>query len=170
MWFFLAGSLLFAALVAVIINRITYRSASPQSEIPGPRSFDPNLGNLPEIASAGSLKAYFENLHCQYGKIVQFHLGKDLVVSVADPVLLKRTLTLSSRPGALFSFVSDIFGDDNLQVRKKTAMLVLCFWKAPQPSLEQLFGSQRNLYSLSCKASGPATPRVSGYQTPLPAA
>ena len=64
-------------------------------------------------SSLGSCKAG------KFGPIASFRLKEgEVVVSIADVQLLKESgaVRLGSRPKHLFDSVSDIFGEDNLQV------------------------------------------------------
>ncbi|KAK9815665.1 hypothetical protein WJX72_007621 [[Myrmecia] bisecta] len=85
----------------------------------------------PIWVSRGSLKAYFELLHSTHGPVVQFQLGSETVVSVADPALLHTPALLraADRPHYLFAFLEELLGKDNLQTwdgaRSKSVRLLL---------------------------------------------
>ena len=51
-----------------------------------------------DISSAGSLHDYLVQLHEEFGDIASFWWGKELVISLGSPVLLKETAHMFNRP------------------------------------------------------------------------
>lgn len=56
-------------------------------------------GNLEDIARAGSQHEYLKDLHQKYGNITAFWIGKEMVVSICSPELLKKHAGVFDRPG-----------------------------------------------------------------------
>ncbi|CAG0882950.1 unnamed protein product [Darwinula stevensoni] len=72
-------------------------------------------GNLGDISSAGGLHDYLVELHEEFGDIVSFWWGKELVISLGSPDLLKETAHMFNRPPQLFAFLEDLVGKKSIQ-------------------------------------------------------
>eukprot|EP00026_Physarum_polycephalum_P007610 Phypoly_transcript_07674.p1 GENE.Phypoly_transcript_07674~~Phypoly_transcript_07674.p1 ORF type:complete len:491 (+),score=77.86 Phypoly_transcript_07674:33-1505(+) len=124
MWSELGVALLVVLLIAYIlkkappaVNSSTTKSKSDSIAIavPSPTTFDPVMGNLPELAKAGSLHEYLTLLHNQFGPMAGFRYFDKFVVSLASPELFKQTNRLFNRPVPLFALFKPLIGDLSLQ-------------------------------------------------------
>ncbi|KAI9018176.1 cytochrome P450 [Hyaloraphidium curvatum] len=99
-----------AALGALLVG---VAPASPA--IPGPKRKDASLGNLPDMAAAGSLHEYLEKLHAAHGSVARFAFGRQDVASLADPRDWKKIAGLFDRPPLLFALFEDMIGRGSIQ-------------------------------------------------------
>lgn len=81
-----------------------------ETSIPGPLVIDAKEGNLLEISKLdGSLHRYLSQIHKQYGRIVAFFMGKQLVVSLSSyDLVLEHINAFNSEPGRLFQLYEAI--------------------------------------------------------------
>ena len=59
-------------------------------------------GNLEDMQDAGSLHEFLINLHEEYGSLVSFWWGTQLVVSLASPEAFEEVKALFDRPSISF--------------------------------------------------------------------
>jgi cytochrome P450 family 20 subfamily A len=59
-------------------------------------------GNLEDMQDAGSLHEFLINLHEEYGSLVSFWWGTQLVVSLASPEMFEEVKALFDRPSISF--------------------------------------------------------------------
>ncbi|XP_062516531.1 cytochrome P450 20A1-like [Corticium candelabrum] len=91
------------------------KESANNNGIPGARKTDEKLGNLGDIAEAGSLHQYLLNLHDKYGPLASFWWNEKLVVSLASPELFKQTSRLFDRPVDLFKMFEPLIGEQSIQ-------------------------------------------------------
>lgn len=109
--------LVFAAtfVVTFILNFAPTERNNAKLRIPGPAPSDDELGNLGDLAEAGSLHEYLARLHAQYGPVVAFRWGKNRVVSTASPEAWKPLSPLFDRPIGLFALFEPLIGRKSIQ-------------------------------------------------------
>jgi len=82
--------------------------------VPGLAPSDEKLGNIPNIADAGSLPEFLSNLHSEFGPIASFWYGEYLTISLGTSKLFKQVENLFSprdtRP-ALFQSLVPVVAD-----------------------------------------------------------
>lgn len=80
------------------------------TSIPGPLSSDSREGNLLDIAKEeGSLHRFLLQVHKQFGHVVAFHMGKQLVVSLASlDAVTEHMRAFNDKPGLLFQLFEPI--------------------------------------------------------------
>jgi len=85
------------------------------TSIPGPMVIDSKEGNLLEISKLdGSLHRYLAQIHKQYGRIVAFFMGKQLVVSLSDfDKVQEHIKAFNGEPGRLFQLIEAIVPRDH---------------------------------------------------------
>lgn len=92
-----------------------YPSSKKVTTIPGLDPSSKEDGNLSDIAKAGSLHEFLQDLHQQYGEISGFWMGQSYVVSVASPQLFKATANIFDRPPSLFAMFEPLIGASSIQ-------------------------------------------------------
>jgi hypothetical protein len=98
--------LLLSTCLVILIKRIFTRGKTSEQV----------KDDLAEISKKGLLD-FIKHRHDKLGGIVEFYMGpSNLIVSINDPVLLRPTVKLGSRPKPLFEFISPLIGKDNLQI------------------------------------------------------
>lgn len=113
----------FTGLLAVIIflkkkqrsTPVHVEESASVSAIPSPVAYDPKLGNLGDLAKAGSLHQYLQLLHNQYGPVAGFRYFDQFVVSLAGPEVFRETNKLFNRPVPLFSLFRPLIGEESIQ-------------------------------------------------------
>jgi len=85
------------------------------TSIPGPMVIDSKEGNLLEISKLdGSLHRYLTQVHKQFGRIVAFFMGKQLVVSLSSIDLVEEHMkAFNDEPGRLFQLFECIVPRDH---------------------------------------------------------
>lgn len=97
--------------LARLASRFTTANPLP----PGPARSDPNLGNLGDMASCGSLHEYLNELHAAHGPVASFYWGPSQVVSAGNAAALRDVRTLVDRPVSLFALFEPLLGSKSLQ-------------------------------------------------------
>ena len=101
--------------VTLIISIIyLYPGSKRVTTIPGPEVIDPLEGNLPDVASCGSLHEFLVDQHQEYGDIVHFWLGPQLTVSVATPELFKQSSAVFDRPAILYEIFQPLLSTSSV--------------------------------------------------------
>ena len=106
-----AVTVIIALIVAIVF---LYPGSKRVTTIPGPDIIDPLEGNLPDVASAGSLHEFLSQLHENYGDIVHFWIGPQLVVSVATPELFRQTAQVFDRPAILYEIFQSLLSPSSV--------------------------------------------------------
>ena len=71
-------------------------------------------GNLTDLELAGGLGEYLRELHGQYGPLVAFHVGSQLVVSLGSAALLGQHSGATQRPDLYLEFLRPLLGRESI--------------------------------------------------------
>lgn len=112
--FLLTSIVLILSLIWVFLRRSKSRG-SDRRKIPGIESSNNELGNLGDVARAGSLHQFLQDLHGRFGPIVEFSWLKSRVVSVASSKSFHETRRIFDRPILLFSSFEPLIGSSSIQ-------------------------------------------------------
>eukprot|EP01065_Artemidia_motanka_P049492 TRINITY_DN8221_c0_g1_i1.p1 TRINITY_DN8221_c0_g1~~TRINITY_DN8221_c0_g1_i1.p1 ORF type:complete len:464 (+),score=114.61 TRINITY_DN8221_c0_g1_i1:96-1487(+) len=129
------------------------RWVAAEGSIPGPASSDPVLGNLGDVAAAGSLHQYLQLLNREYGPVAAFYWGGNRVVSLSSPKAFLQVGKLHSRAADLFAAFKPLLGEGSLQyqngpvAKEKHRLMTKSFDRA---ALAQYFDELK----LVCKSTG----------------
>ena len=110
-----AGLVTVVGILLAVKYVLRNKQENKKTTVPGLEITDPELGNLPDMAKAGSLHQFLLDLHDKYGGIVSFWWGKQLVVSIATPELFKQHSRVFDRPPELFALFRPFLTEDSLQ-------------------------------------------------------
>ncbi|XP_043198535.1 cytochrome P450 20A1-like isoform X4 [Amphibalanus amphitrite] len=91
-----------------------YPSATRDTTVPGPPPSSSSDGNLTDLELAGGLGEYLRELHAQYGPLVSFHLGSQLVISVGSAALLEQHSGAAQRPDMYLEFLRPLLGRESI--------------------------------------------------------
>ena len=83
--FLIAGAILGIALLFLLARRRGRAGGGAGRRPPGLAARHPRLGNLPDLAAAGSLPAFLASLHAAHGPVASFWHGEVFTVSLASP-------------------------------------------------------------------------------------
>jgi len=99
-----------------VFHLATARKASKKGGFPpGPRKSNDTMGNLGDMASAGSLHEYCRDLSKLYGPVFSFFWGTSRVVGIAHPDPMKSLRRVFNRPPSLFMGFSPLIGTNSVQ-------------------------------------------------------
>ncbi|XP_037076433.1 cytochrome P450 20A1-like [Pollicipes pollicipes] len=74
----------------------------------------PGDGNLTDVEMAGGLGEYLREVHAQYGPLVSFHLGKQLVISLGTYELMEQHSGAAERPELYLEFLRPLLGRESI--------------------------------------------------------
>jgi len=89
-------------------------SSRVATSIPGLRPADQVWGNLPNIADAGGLPQFLQNLHSDYGSLASFWLGDFLAISVGSHNLFKLVDKSCSKKGLIYQTIVPLTLDKDI--------------------------------------------------------
>ena len=79
-----------------------------------PSLYPTSDGNLTDLELAGGLGEYLRELHSQYGPLVSFHLGTQLVISAGSAALIEQHSGASERPDMYLEFLRPLLGRESV--------------------------------------------------------
>ncbi|XP_037075941.1 cytochrome P450 20A1-like [Pollicipes pollicipes] len=91
-----------------------YPSATRDTTVPGPPPSSSSDGNLTDVEMAGGLGEYLREVHAQYGPLVSFHLGKQLVISLGTYELMEQHSGAAERPELYLEFLRPLLGRESI--------------------------------------------------------
>ena len=83
--------------------------------VPGLSKTNDKLGNLEDIAKAGSMVKFLKDLHARFGPIASYWHKDVFTISLADLKYLKLTEKMFDRHRALFEFAEPLISNKSLQ-------------------------------------------------------
>jgi len=101
-------------LIILAVTAYIFTKKSPKN-VPGLKKRDKVLGNLADIAEAGSLPAFLKKLHEKYGPIASFWYNETLTVSLAHQKYFRQLEKNFDRHPALFKFAEPLISPKSVQ-------------------------------------------------------
>jgi cytochrome P450 family 20 subfamily A len=106
-----AGLIYGVLLLLLLLLKYGFRTHNQSKgvRVPGLERTHPELGNLEDISTAGSVYEFLTTLHGKYGGIASFWWGKQWAVSISTPELFKQHARLFDRPRELYTLFEPMF-------------------------------------------------------------
>ena len=101
--------------VFLFIKRNSKQKNAGKPQVPGLSKTSDKLGNLEDIAKAGSMVKFLKDLHARFGPIASYWHKDVYTVSLGDIKYLKVTEKMFDRHRALFEFAEPLISNKSLQ-------------------------------------------------------
>jgi len=101
--------------IIIILISILQFSGKSKRKVPGLQKRDKSLGNLEDLADAGSFPNFLKNLHTKFGPIASFWYGETYTVSLSDPKHFKHVEKMFDRHPSLFEFARPLISSKSSQ-------------------------------------------------------